>query len=250
MSIPDLVRRLESQGMQLDGEVPEEYLERVGYHRLGGYRYVFREMLPSEEQDHRARRYRTERYHPGARLSEVRRLEQWDGKLRSVVLQGCSELEIRLRASIAQVVAARNPYGYLEQSYLEESACLARSGVGTKLEAWRATVTNAERTAANEDFVIHHRVTYPEVTLPIWALVDILSLGSLPFLLDLLKPDDGNAVAQQFGVRNGRSLATWMRAVADLRNVCAHHSRLFNRSMKRSIRVLSRDVDPAGWLGT
>ena len=249
MPIPELARRLERLGMQLDGEAPEEYLKRVGYHRLGGYRYVFRQMLAPEEQNHAARRYRMDQYYPGVRLSEVRNLEQWDGKLRSVVLQGCSELEVRLRASIAQVVAQRDPYGYLEQPNLEERACGARSGEGTKLEAWRSTVADAERVAANEDFIIHHCATYPGVTLPIWALVDILSIGSLPFLLDLLKPDDGNDVARQFGVRNGKSLATWMRAVADLRNVCAHHSRLFNRSMKRSLRVRSRDADPTGPLG-
>ena len=118
MPIPELARRLERLGMQLDGEAPEEYLKRVGYHRLGGYRYVFRQMLAPEEQNHAARRYRMDQYYPGVRLSEVRNLEQWDGKLRSVVLQGCSELEVRLRASIAQVVAQRDPYGYLEQPNL------------------------------------------------------------------------------------------------------------------------------------
>src|SRR5699024_500103 len=114
-SISDLVCRLEALGMRVDGEDAEAYLRRVGYHRLGGYRYVYRQMLPREEQDHEGRRYRADEYHPGASLSEVRALEQWDGKLRSVVLQGCSELEVRLRASIAHVVAARDPYGYLDQ---------------------------------------------------------------------------------------------------------------------------------------
>lgn len=249
MPIPDLVKRLESLGMQVDGEAPGEYLKKVGYHRLGGYRYVFREMLPLEEQDLDARRFRLDQYYPGSRLSEVRSLEQWDGKLRMVVLQGCSELEIRLRAAIAQVVARRDPYGYLEESNLNQSACATKVNKGTKLEGLRNTVAEAERIAANEDFIIHHKVSFPGVTLPIWALVDILSLGSLPYLLDLLKTEDGNEIAGQFGVRNGNSLATWLRAVADLRNVCAHNSRLFNRSMKRSIRVKSRDVDPKGPLG-
>lgn len=247
--LPALVEHLKDLGLGVDESTAEEYLSRVGYHRLGGYRYVFRQMLPLNAQDHETRRYRSDEYYPGAHLDEVRKLEDWDATLRHIVLRGCTELEIELRAAIAHTVAARDPYGYCDPSNLDGRVCRERSREGTKIAAWSETVDEAEKKARNEDFVIHHRLTYPGSRLPIWALVDILSIGALPYLLDLLKSEDSNEIARTFGARNGRTLATWVRAVADIRNVCAHHSRLFNRSMKRSVRIASRDADPAGYLG-
>lgn len=45
---------------------------------------------------------------------------------------------------------------------------------------------------------------------------------------------DGNEVAAMHGVRNGTLLWRWMRNLNYLRNVCAHHSRLWNRTMTYS----------------
>lgn len=40
-----------------------------------------------------------------------------------------------------------------------------------------------------------------------------------------------DAIASRYGLRNGRVFATWLRGLNYLRNVCAHHSRLWNRNV-------------------
>jgi abortive infection bacteriophage resistance protein len=40
---------------------------------------------------------------------------------------------------------------------------------------------------------------------------------------------DRESVATTFGLKSGRRMQGWLRATNDLRNVCAHHSRLFKR---------------------
>ena len=41
----------------------------------------------------------------------------------------------------------------------------------------------------------------------------------------------GLGVAARYGLNNGRVFATWLRSLNYLRNVCAHHSRLWNRNV-------------------
>ena len=40
-----------------------------------------------------------------------------------------------------------------------------------------------------------------------------------------------DAIVRQYGVNNGRVFATWLRSLNYLRNICAHHSRLWNRNI-------------------
>lgn len=50
-------------------------------------------------------------------------------------------------------------------------------------------------------------------------------------LFDGMRESEQDAIASQYGVRNGRVFATWLRSLNYLRNICAHHSRLWNRNI-------------------
>ncbi|MCO6056804.1 Abi family protein [Pseudomonas sp. MOB-449] len=40
-----------------------------------------------------------------------------------------------------------------------------------------------------------------------------------------------DTISAQYGVANGRTFASWLRSLNYLRNVCAHHSRLWSRNI-------------------
>ena len=42
---------------------------------------------------------------------------------------------------------------------------------------------------------------------------------------------DQDAIASKYVIANGRLFASWLRSLNYLRNVCAHHSRLWNRNI-------------------
>jgi len=46
-----------------------------------------------------------------------------------------------------------------------------------------------------------------------------------------MRESEQDAISTKYGVGNGRVFATWLRSVNYLRNVCAHHSRLWNRNI-------------------
>lgn len=244
-SHPELVQILAGRGMDVgDPAAAEVHLRRHGYHRLGGYRYPFRKMLPPALSNPQARTYRADDYEPGSKLDDVVGLAEFDGRLRRVCLEGLLEFEVRLRSALAHVLSRRDPHAHVTLTELDQSRCQAlTAGGGTKFDAWCATVAKAETRFVDEDYVAHHQALSLGPNMPAWAMVELLEFGSLPYLMDLMRDDDLNEVAGLFGVRNGRQLAPWVRAFADLRNAAAHNQRLFNRTMKRAVAVKAGAVN-------
>src|SRR5690606_33132394 len=59
---------------------------------------------------------------------------------------------------------------------------------------------------------------------------EVLSFAKMIKLFSCLKNDDSkNSIAHAFNLPSGKMLVNWMLFLNDVRNVCAHHSRLWNR---------------------
>lgn len=236
----DLITDLAAAGLEIPNHARAlSFLTRVGYHRSGAYRYVFRELLPADQIKASMREYRADTYIAGASIEHVITLEAFDMKLARICLDGTLDFEIRLRASIAHALAKLDPAAHLDQSHLDSAKCNTpipkKQPPQTKFQAWERTVGRAiANSRPEEDFVAHHIAKYPSQPLPVWAVTELLSFGSLPYLFELMKAADARAVANEFGFRHPAPFGKVIRAVADLRNYCAHGSRLFNRHFKRA----------------
>ena len=65
---------------------------------------------------------------------------------------------------------------------------------------------------------------------PAWMSLEVITMGLLSKLYgNLKKGNEKKKVAKEFGLPNPLILESWMHAFAGLRNICAHHSRLWNR---------------------
>jgi len=81
-----------------------------------------------------------------------------------------------------------------------------------------------------EEFILFNKNKYG-LPLPIWIACEVWDFGTLSTLFSGMKEDDQDIIASKYNVRNGRSLEKWLRSLNYLRNVCAHHSRLWNRNI-------------------
>lgn len=240
-----LLNILRERNLIIDDEaLALDAIRTHGYHRLAGYRYPFRELLPSDEINQITRTYRFDHHYQGSSFKDVLAVYDFDMKLRRVILDGCLEFEVKLRAAVAHVVAAADPLGHTREDYLNSYACQTPTRLDpekTKLQAWIETVKKTEKREKEDDYVTHFNKVDPGSHLPIWALVEFLELGSIPYLLDLMHATERNKVSRLFGIENGRSFSNMIRAISDLRNRAAHSNRLFNRTMKRSIAPAQKD---------
>jgi abortive infection bacteriophage resistance protein len=105
-----------------------------------------------------------------------------------------------------------------------------------------------EAQRSNEVFVAHFRSTYDEFPdLPIWAAAEIMSFGTMLTLFNMSSNRVQKAIARRYGLP-GRVLGSWLLTLNYTRNLCAHHSRLWNRVLALKPLLPDEKRDPR-WHG-
>lgn len=219
-----------------------EYLQRIGYYRLSGYWYPFRErsgpFIFLDEQGRRpARKYRKvvtlalDEFRPGASFEDAVKLYVFDKKLRLLAMDALERIEIALRVDISHTLGEIDPAAYLRPELFHESfGRELNNGRGvTKHHEWlsrHARLINESK----EEFVRHNKTKYG-LPLAIWVACEVWDFGTLSQLYAGMREQEQDAISEKYGVHNGRTFATWLRSLNYLRNVCAHHSRLWNRNI-------------------
>jgi len=82
-----------------------------------------------------------------------------------------------------------------------------------------------------EVFIEHYKTKYKKPELPpLWMVMEILTFKEVSLIFTNLKQrEDKESLSSFWGIHH-TVLKSWFRALSDLRNVCAHHSRTWNRS--------------------
>lgn len=70
--------------------------------------------------------------------------------------------------------------------------------------------------------------------MPVWALTEILELGHLSVLYRGMHQQDAEEIAAAFGVPTKKLMISRLASLNYVRNVAAHHSRLFNRKLQNA----------------
>jgi abortive infection bacteriophage resistance protein len=95
-------------------------------------------------------------------------------------------------------------------------------------DQWAASL-EVEVSRAKERFIEHYKSKYSGFPrLPLWMASEIMSLGSLSLLYSGLLPDPQRRICSVFKIHH-EVLKTWFHVITYLRNICAHHGRLWNR---------------------
>lgn len=74
--------------------------------------------------------------------------------------------------------------------------------------------------------------------LPIWVAIEVWDFGSMSKIFAGMKYEDQHCIAAKYGASNGKEFSDWLRSFNFIRNVSAHHSRLWN------INILERSPAP------
>jgi abortive infection bacteriophage resistance protein len=89
-----------------------------------------------------------------------------------------------------------------------------------------------EYSRSDEEFVKAFKTKYSETMPPSWMMFEVSSFGTLSSLYSCLQPSrDKRLIAQYFGLSD-KVLSSWLHSIVYLRNICAHHARLWNREMQ------------------
>jgi abortive infection bacteriophage resistance protein len=83
---------------------------------------------------------------------------------------------------------------------------------------------------SKEEFAKHFKRRYPGENPPIWIAAELWDFGAMSVLFSGLNKVDQLAIAAKFQLPAFRIMETWLRSLNTSRNVCAHHSRFWNKA--------------------
>ncbi|MCE5248998.1 Abi family protein [bacterium] len=201
-----------SRGLIADRSLLISCLSTVNYYRLSGYLYPFRNRSD-------------DLFKPGTTFGLVWRHYCFDRRLRLIVMGAIEKTEIALRTSIIYFFAhANGPFGHVDRKNLQNLS-------GDGHEEWLKRL-NVEANRSKEAFVTHFQRKYGDSQshLPLWMAAEIMSFGALLTLFNGMNDSLQKIVAAEYRIPD-KVFKSWFISLNAVRNICAHHGRLWNREL-------------------
>jgi abortive infection bacteriophage resistance protein len=198
-----------SRGLIADRDVLISRLRAVNYYRLSGYLYTFRESDTV--------------FKAGTTLDKVWHHYIFDRQLRMIVMDGIERVEVAVRTQLAYLFAhSCGPFAYSNPANLP--------GLWPEAHARWLDDLKQETDRSTETFIKHFQEQYGDShsMLPLWMLVEVMSFGKTLTFYKGVHRDMRRDVAAQYGVPD-TVLYSWLTSLNAIRNICAHHGRLWNR---------------------
>lgn len=230
LTVEDQARLLLSRGVIGDEREIASVLGRVSYYRLQGYWHPFR--LPGQDA-----------VRPGTTFAKIWDLYTFDRELRLLVMDPIERVEVYVRSQLAMLHGLRfGPMAYAVQpTSMPELRDRQRFMETIKKDA-------DEAARAGHPFVEHYRQKYTsEAHLPVWAAVELLSFGGMYTFFNAVDDPLRAPIARGLGV-HPKVLRSWLRTINTVRNLCAHHQRLWNRDQGTKPMIPHHDASWKTWV--
>jgi abortive infection bacteriophage resistance protein len=248
---------LEKRGLVVDDPAMAlDYLSRIGYYRLSAYWYPLRKFSANAgpgataASSPRTRAAgREDDFRPGATFQQVLDLYVFDKKLRLLLLDALERVEVSVRVDVAYRLSAKDIFAHENPALLDTRfVSPGQSGEPSKHQLWLLKQNDLIR-KSREEFVAHFQNKYG-LPLPIWASIELWDFGMLSKFYEGMKGIDKHAIATQYKLPNRRGeledwqlMQSWLRTLNFIRNVAAHHSRLWNKNLVDQPKLPKRRGD-------
>lgn len=206
------IELLASRGLVIpDADKARHYLTFIGYYRLSGY---FRYFYDPKQVN---------KFHSDATFDRVLELYVFDRKLRTLILDALERIEVAFKAAFCNPASVScGPFWMCSQTNFDHGR---HSEIMTIIDEAIAPTGNKHKHIFLAHFYKAYRDPYP----PSWMLMETLSFGAASKIYKLAKGVHRIPVAHAFGVQHD-VLESWLHALVFVRNVSAHHCRLWNRT--------------------
>ena len=189
-------------------------IELIGYERLRIY-FLSRRQLALAGSP----------FNPGTSYKDIIRLYDCDMLLRDVCFAAVGQFELLLRNSMSEALSK----SYGSHPYFQIAAFKDASSQVESVRLFADVYLKSKDRRAQ-----HYRDTYSDPALPpIWRMKEFMTFGATSRILQHLSGPIRTTIANDFGIPKDIILTNWVESLVDLRNICAHHDRLFNRKFPK-----------------
>lgn len=213
------LQRLADAGLKIeDCAEAEDFLRHLNYYRFSGYGLAFE-----------AKRHH---FYPGTTFGQIRQAYEFDRALRDLVYESMEVIELDVRTSVAYSFGETyQAFGHADAANFYTAIKHAGSTDAEDTfnhKQWYGSL-RAEIKRSSEKFVKHFENTYVEFPdLPIWVATETMSFGTLSRMIEGMKKTDVKRIASRYKLQP-LDFVSALHHLVYVRNLCAHHSRLWDR---------------------
>lgn len=228
LTLQEQIAQLQERGLLIKNTVlAEKYLSNISYYRLGEYWYVMQE----NKENHT--------FKPNSKFVDVIALYNFDAELRLLLFDVIEKIEISLRTKLIYHLSHEiDPWWFQNFELFSDSMALVKtlSNLQGELERSKDITIKSHFKNHKDD------KRFP----PAWKALEQTSFGALSKLYGNLKYSvkSKDTIAKEFGAVNHTYLPSWLQSIAQIRNFCAHHSRLWNRNLPSTVKLLPKPPNP------
>lgn len=231
-TIDEQIEFLRSRGIVGDEDLMRRWLKTVGYYRLSAY-WLPWELPPADRET------RSKRFPAGTNFKDIIDIYIFDRQLRLLIMEAIDRFEIAVRARWTNLFSlAHGAHAHMDYTNFQNGFDYARmfSKISTTVEQ------------SSEVFIEHYRKKYTSPYLPpLWQITELMTLGEISMWVKAAKDNNmKDAVAKDLGLPNKETMEGTLQLLSYVRNICAHHGRLWNRrTVKRApnIKSFRHDMD-------
>lgn len=228
ITIAEQIDQLIKRGLIIKNrDIAAHYLSHISYYRLGEYWYS----MQSDKEQHIFKK--------NSKFEDVIDLYCFDGELKILLFDIIEKIEISLRTKLIYHLSHEiSPWWFQNFDLFNDSKALVKTLSNLEEEL--------ERTK-DESIKNHYRKHKDDLRFPpAWKSLEQTSFGALSKLYGNLKHTvhSKDIIAKEYGAINHTYLPSWLQSIAQIRNYCAHHSRLWNRNLPGNPKLLNTPPHP------
>ena len=200
-----------------------KFFESVSFYRFRAYTYPFQDNLDTN--------------HPFIRdidFNTIWNLYEFDRKLRLICMDAIERIEVSIRTQLIYHMSHMDGWQWHTN----------KNNFGnTKRWLYDLKKLNEQIGSSTEVFIKDHKKRY-SLNSPIPSLksFEAISFGLLSKFYNNLKPKFQKKISRKYSLP-AVLLVNWLHGMAVIRNICAHHGRLYNRKLTTSYLFPRKKLD-------
>lgn len=188
-----------------DDSIAEKLLQSVNYYRLKGYLLPF--VIKGQKKCFKP-----------IEIERLQAIYEFDSDMRNLIANAVEDIEIYLRSAFSYYHAHK----YGSEGYMD--ACNYNSKHNHANFQKRVSQCISEN---SRSLVVQHHNQKYNGKFPMWVVIEFFSIGMISYFYKDMHNQDKSAIAKNLYGVNYQTLESWLRCLTDLRNRCAHYSRLY-----------------------
>ena len=227
---------LRKKGMTInDVNKAKEYLKDIGYYRIGFYIHPFEITYPKVDKNRR------DQVKTGTTIEDIVALYYFDSDLRHILDRYILRIEVAIRTAIVYNLSNKyksNPQWYVDPSVVNQNFISDFDAKAYNMIKKKPTIKR------------HHQ-KYNDSYAPAWKTMEFMTFGNIQTLYENLKLIvDKQNICRDFNEPSETAFNSYMRAIVDLRNACAHGNVIFEIGLKYGVNKGKLNADFSTYANT